>query len=105
MRIWSADGTGEPVVLRASKMALTSASWSPDGKRIVMSSDDKTIILWSDLAPLRDADDPQLWTATKYCMPLDIRHQLLDFPEDQSRADLERCQRRLAQARSLLPGR
>ncbi|WP_248913793.1 protein kinase domain-containing protein [Polyangium aurulentum] len=105
VRIWNADGTGEPIVLRASKMALTSASWSPDGKRIIMSSDDKTIIIWSDLAPLRDADDPQLWTATKYCMPLDIRRQLFDFPEGQSRADLENCQRRVAQVRNLLPGR
>ncbi|MDC0748638.1 protein kinase [Polyangium sp. rjm3] len=104
VRIWNADGTGEPIVLRASKMALTSASWSPDGKRILMSSDDKTIIIWSDLAPLRDADDPQLWTATRYCMPLDIRRQLFDFPEDQSRADLERCQRRVEEARAR-PGR
>ncbi len=103
VRIWNANGTGEPIVLRASKMALTSASWSPDGKRIVMSSDDKTVIIWSDLAPLRNADDPQLWT-TQYCMPLDIRRQLLDFPEDQSRTDLERCQRRVAEARSMLPG-
>jgi hypothetical protein len=65
-----------------------------------MSSDDKTIILWSDLAPLRDADDPQLWTATRYCMPLDIRRQLFDFSEEQSRADLESCQRRVEEARA-----
>jgi hypothetical protein len=26
-------------------------------------------------------------------MPLEVRQRLLDFPEEQSRADLERCQR------------
>jgi WD40 repeat protein len=99
VRIWNADGTGEPIVLRASKEPVNSASWSPDGRRIVAASDDKTIIVWSDLEPLQDADDPKLWTATTYCMSLDVRRRLLGFSEAQSRADLERCQRRVEQAR------
>jgi WD40 repeat protein len=95
VRIWNADGTGEPLVLRASSQAINMASWSPDGKRIVAASDDKTVIVWSDLEPLSGADDPKLWTATTYCMPLEVRRRLLDFTEEQARGDLERCQRRV----------
>lgn len=103
VRLWNADGTGEPIVLRASDAPVNSASWSPDGKRIVAASDDKTIIVWSDLEPLHDTGDPRLWTATRYCMPLDIRQDLLGFTDAQSRADLERCQRRVAEAQRSAP--
>src|SRR5262249_16157663 len=98
VRIWNADATGEPIVLRVSNAAFNTASFSPDGKRIIAASDDKTIIVWSDLEQLQGAEDPRLWTATTYCMPLDIRQRLLNFTEAQSRADLERCQRRVAEA-------
>ena len=60
------------------------------------------MIVWSDLEPLSGADDPKLWTATTYCMPLDVRRRLLDFPDEQSRADLERCQRRVREAQAAL---
>jgi hypothetical protein len=100
VRIWNADGTGEPIVLRAFDQPVNTASWSPDGKRIVAASDDTTIVVLSDLDPPRDADDPQFWTATNYCMPLVVRQRLLNFTEAQSLADLERCQRRVAEARA-----
>src|SRR5262249_53665216 len=102
VRIWSADGTGEPIVLRPSNGGVFAASWSPDGRRIVAALEDKTLVIWSDLEPLSGADDPKLWNATTYCMPLDVRQRLLDFPEEQSRADLLRCQQKVRQAR-LLP--
>lgn len=98
MRIWNADGTGEPIVLRASNETVNSASFSPDGNRIVAATDDNTIIVWSDLEPLQGANDPRLWSATNYCMPLDTRQRLLGFSESQSRKDLENCQRRVAEA-------
>ena len=95
VRIWNADGSGEPIVLRGSGAPINSASWSPDGKRIVAASDDKTVILFDDLEPISGPDDPRLWTATRYCIPLDIRGRLLGFTETQSRADLARCQRHM----------
>jgi WD40 repeat protein len=98
VRIWSADGTGEPIVLRVSNEPVISASFSPDGKRIVAASDDNTITVWTDLEPLQDVSDPRLWTATTYCMPLDVRQRLLGFSEAQSRKDLETCQRRVTEA-------
>jgi hypothetical protein len=75
------------------------------GRRIVAASDDKTVIVWSDLDPRSGADDPRLWAATRYCMPLEIRARLLGFPEEQNRADLERCQRRVREVRASAPGR
>jgi hypothetical protein len=67
----------------------------PRWKAIVAASDDKTVTVWSDLEPLSGAEDPKLWTATTYCMPLETRQRLLGFPDDQARADLERCGRRV----------
>jgi WD40 repeat protein len=96
-RIWSVDGTGEPIMLRRSGIFNT-ASWSPDGKTIVVASDDKTVVVFRDLEPIRSAGDPRLWTATRYCMPLEARQRLLGFPEAQSRADLAACERRVAEA-------
>ena len=49
VRIWNADGTGEPIVLRPlNKENANSASWSPDGKSIVAAVG-KTLVVWSDL--------------------------------------------------------
>jgi WD40 repeat protein len=94
-------------VLRTSGIPIHSATWSPDGRRIVASSDDKTVIVWSDLTPLSIADDPTLWSATTYCLPLETRERLLGFSEAQNRADLERCQRRVRAAQTPVsaPGR
>jgi WD40 repeat protein len=99
VRIWNSNGTGEPIVLHPSSNAVFSASWSPDGKRIVAAVG-KTLVVWSDLEPLRDAEDPKLWSATTYCMPLDVRRRLLDFSEEQSQSDLDRCLRHVLDAHS-----
>jgi WD40 repeat protein len=99
VRIWSLDGTGDPVVLHPSSYAVNAAGWSPDGTRLVGASDDQAVWVWGgDLTPLRDAADPRLWQASSYCMPLDVRQRLLDFPEEAARADLAGCERRVRAA-------
>ena len=85
-------------MLRASDAPINAAAWSPDGKRILAASDDRTVIVWSDIEPLSGTVDPKLWAATSYCMPQDVRQRLLNFTEEQSRADLERCQRAVRDA-------
>lgn len=91
VRVWNADGAGEPLVFRGAAHSYNSVSWSPDGKNLAAASDDKTVTVWSDIEAVRDAKDPRLWSVSTYCMPIQIRQQLLDFHEAQARSDLERC--------------
>jgi hypothetical protein len=100
VRVWNADGTGEPLVLRGAAGPYGRAAWSPDGGSIAAPSHDHTVWVWTNLDPLRSLDDPKLWTATTYCMPLDVRQRLLGFSEAQSRADLDRCQRRVREVQA-----
>jgi len=45
-------------------------------------------------------DDPRLWTATSYCMPIERRVELLGVSEDQARRDRQRCLERVERARA-----
>lgn len=98
VQIWPINGAGAPIELRTTGKPINCATWSADGKRIAAASDDGTVIVWTDITPLRSAESPELWTATSYCMPMEIRKRLLGFPEDQLRADLDRCQRQVQEA-------
>ncbi|MGK3967413.1 protein kinase [Sorangium sp. So ce118] len=99
-RVWNADGRGDTAVLRVSNAAVNDAAFSPDGKRIVTASDDKIARVWTDLEPFRGPDDPKLWTATTYCMPIERRIELFRVPEAMARADLEACRRHVEEAQA-----
>jgi WD40 repeat protein len=96
--IWNADGSGTPLVVLGDAM-LGRFSFSPDGARIVAGMADGTVRIWSDLAPIAEGD-PRLWTATSYCLPVGKRRDLLGVTEDQARADLAACERRVRAARA-----
>jgi hypothetical protein len=51
---------------------------------------DRTVRVWHDLTPATP-DDPRLWAATSYCMPIERRINLMGMPEDQAQRDRERC--------------
>ena len=44
--IWPTNGKGAPVVLRGHEGRVYSASFSPDGRRIVTASEDDTARVW-----------------------------------------------------------
>jgi dipeptidyl aminopeptidase/acylaminoacyl peptidase len=93
-RVWNADGTGEPLVLRGHEDKVEWAEWSPDGQRLVTASQDKTVRVWSDLSPLDGGEDPRLWTATSYCMTVALRIKLLGVSEAMAQAGQAACERR-----------
>src|SRR5262249_40065619 len=97
LRIWNADGSGEPLVLEGHADTVYRASFSPDGKRIVSASFDKTVRIWSDLDEITP-DDPRLWTATTYCIPVAERQRLLGMSEELNRTHYESCMRRVREA-------
>ena len=99
VRVWRADGLGEPLILRGATGAYNRAAWSPDGKRLAAPSDDGTIWVWSDLNPLQGPSDPKLWTATNDCLPVELRVRILGVSEQAAKADEETCLRHVESAR------
>src|SRR5262249_48201577 len=47
VRVWSADGSREPIVLHGHEDLVWSISFSPDGRRMVTVSRDKTARVWN----------------------------------------------------------
>ena len=45
-RVWRADGSGKPEVLKGHTEPVESAAFSPDGQRVVTASDDGTARVW-----------------------------------------------------------
>jgi WD40 repeat protein len=98
LRIWQADGTGASVLLARSDLPFVDARFSPDGRRIVAASMDHLVRVWHDLAPAT-LEDPRLWAATSYCLPVERRVELLGVSETQALRDRQRCLERVERAR------
>jgi WD40 repeat protein len=99
IRIWQADGTGEPVILIGHDLAVERARFGPDGRSVVSASRDRTVRVWHDLTPA-NLDDPPLWAATSYCMPVARRIKLLGGSQEQAERDRHRCRERVERART-----
>ncbi|WP_437552553.1 AAA family ATPase [Sorangium sp. So ce367] len=61
-RLWSADGTGDPVVFSGHAGQINALALSPDGKRVLTASEDGTARLWGagggQIAVLDAGDKP-----------------------------------------------
>src|SRR5262249_37761991 len=98
IRIWRADGRGDPVILVGHDLDIQQAHFSSNSLRIVSASFDRTVRVWHDLTPAT-LDDPRLWAATSYCMPIERRIKLLGVSEDQAQRDRQNCLARVERAR------
>jgi WD40 repeat protein/serine/threonine protein kinase len=99
IRLWNADGTGEPMVFLNPGAPFVKAAVSADGQRVAGASADKNVWVWSDFSPVLDPDDRRLWNASTYCPSVELREKLLGLPEKIARADLSRCERMVQRLR------
>ncbi len=51
-RVWTIDGSREPIILRGHQHAVRFADFSPDGQWVVTASDDDTVRVWQLGAPI-----------------------------------------------------
>ncbi|MFO0728261.1 MAG: serine/threonine-protein kinase [Myxococcota bacterium] len=91
VRIFDLQNKHEPLVLRASTKAANSAAFSRDDARIVAGTDEGTVVVWTEVRADLSPSSPELWAATRYCLPLERRRLLLDFPAARLEADEARC--------------
>lgn len=71
-----------------------------DGRQVLTAFGDGLISIWRSLESIDGPDDTRLWSATSYCLPLELRRKWLGFSEMQLDADLKRCGPKVEQARS-----
>ncbi len=105
LRVWSADGRGEPAILRMPDVDAWSAAFSPDGKHIVTSSHSRGdpatgkvthwATVWPTFEPLKSPNDAELWLATRFCPPVDLRMELLGSSKEEAAEQLKACQDRV----------
>ncbi|HRI65878.1 MAG TPA: protein kinase [Polyangium sp.] len=100
LRMWNADGTGESIILHRSPGWLKTSDLSPDGKKLVVPAWDGTIAILSDLERLSGPNDPRLWSATTYCLPIAERVKRLGVSEDIAKVDQDACLRRVVEAQN-----
>lgn len=108
VRIWNTDGREEPAILRIPELDAQSAAFSPDGTRIVTASHsgiDPTTgktkfwaTVWPRWQRIIGLNDPALWTATRYCPPVELRKELLGVSDEIAAEQLASCLRRVAAA-------
>jgi hypothetical protein len=90
-RVWNADSSGNPIVLKGHESEVRSAAWSPDGQRIVTTSTEKTARVWlfRDIPALQQA----LRDATTDCLTPEQRQIYLLESDADARAAYEACER------------
>lgn len=96
IQIWDADGSAPPLVL-TGQARITSIAFSPDGKYIATGGRDGSLRILA-IAPelLREA----LWKATRECLSIDRRQELLLESPSAARSGNEHCRQEVARQRA-----
>jgi WD40 repeat protein len=47
LRVWSSDGSGQPLVISGAKRSGFGVAFSPDGRRIASGSSDNEVLVWN----------------------------------------------------------
>ena len=95
--IWDLE-SGEHVALYGHEGSVWRAVFSPDGSKVVTASADDTVRVWSDFTSLT-LEDPRLWRASRYCMPVAWRMEYLGVSEEAAQENREVCRRRVEAVR------
>jgi WD40 repeat protein len=88
--IWSATGTGYPVVLKDDDRPMRAAAFSRDGRHVFTLSADGTLRRWATITQelLRDA----LASATSQCLEAEFRERYLAESNEVARARYRACE-------------
>ena len=89
-RVWNADGTGHPTILGGHGTYVTAASFSSDDSLVLSASTDPIAYLWRNVRPVESLERA-LWRSTRYCVPVDIRQDLLGSSQLSAAAERKRC--------------
>jgi len=90
VRVYAADGSGVPLVLRGHEGAVPDAAFSPDSTELATASEDGSVRVSSiDWAQLRE----RLRASTSACLPLVYRRQVLGEPAIEAEQRLAECHR------------
>jgi WD40 domain-containing protein len=89
-RVWRADGSGEPVVLKGHESNLNSAAFSPDGRHIVTASSDGTARVWAISGERLQA---AIRSAAHQCLDPPFRKRYLGEPPEEALQKYQACER------------
>lgn len=101
------------MVLDTPDLDPFSVAFGPEGERIVTTSHMERVAatgqvrhvakVWPDMRRFTGLDDRRLWLATRYCPSVELRVELLGVSEARARAELARCQQKVAETQSRPP--
>ncbi len=90
VRLWQADGTGEPLVLEGHQGGVLAASFSPSGDRVVSAGYDCTVRLWRLNGV---ALQKVIRAATPLCLDTGFRQRNLGEAKKVAERKYEACER------------